>query len=82
MNIFYSQTASQIIFVLGIINLVSGLALVFSCRWFPLANITGGIAKNKAYKSFFKYHNYIWWIFWPSVMIHVIFAVGRVGIPF
>ena len=82
MSIFRSVLGSQIIFVFGIINLVTGLTLVFSCRWFPLSKITAKIAKNKTYKSFFKYHNYIWWIFWFSVIIHVIFAIGQLGIPF
>jgi cytochrome b561 len=82
MSIFRTVQASQIIFVLGIINLLTGLTLVSSCRWFPLARITSKIAKNQTYKSFFKYHSYIWWIFWTSVIIHVIFAVGQLGIPF
>jgi hypothetical protein len=82
MNIFRSVLGSQIIFIFGIINLVTGLTLVFSCRWFPLAHLTSKIAKNKIYKSYFKYHNYVWWIFWTSVIIHVIFAIGQLGIPF
>jgi hypothetical protein len=82
MSIFRTVIASQIIFTLGIVNLVSILAILFSCRVFPTSKILKPLTLNKPFQKFYKYHGYIWWIFWTSVIIHVIFAIGQLGIPF
>ncbi len=81
MNIFQSAIASWLIFTLGIINLVSILLILLSCRCIPGWKLTSKLMKYGVYKRFFRYHCYIWWVFWPSVVIHAIFAIGRFGIP-
>ncbi len=44
--------------------------------------LTSKLMKYPAYQRFFSYHCYIWWMFWASVVIHVIFAIGLLGNPF
>lgn len=80
MNFFFTETAARVIFVLGIINLVSGVLVLFTCRCIPgLKIFQGKLMQNPAYKWLFKLHCYIWWLFWTSVIIHAIFAISRVG---
>jgi len=81
-NIFYTAFASQVIFILGIINFVAGLVLLTGCRWVPGSKLTSSLMKKGWYKSYYKYHAYVWWAFWASVSVHVVFAIGRLGIPF
>jgi len=72
----------RILFVLGIVNLVTGLLIFFSCRCIPGARIMGKLMKYSAYRRYFRYHCYIWRVFWPSVIVHAIIAIVYVGIPF
>jgi hypothetical protein len=82
MSLFHSVLASRIIFIFGIINLVTILAIVFSCRVFPTSKVLKPLTKNKPFQKFYKYHGYIWWVFWASVIIHAVFAIGQLGVPF
>ena len=83
MDIFYSITGARIIFILGITNLVGGLLVALSCRCIPALSVIGGkLMQYKAYQRFYRYHCYYWWLFWLSVVVHAIFAIGRVGVPF
>ena len=45
MSIFDSIAAVRVIFILGIINLVAGLLLLFSCRCVPGLKITHRLMK-------------------------------------
>ena len=38
--------------------------------------------KYSAYKRFYKYHCYIWWVLLPSVVIHAGLALAFFGVPF
>jgi len=84
MNLFQSimAIAPTVIFVLGIINLVTGVMVLFSCRCIAGAKITGKLMGYPAYQSFYQYHCYIWWVFWTSVIVHAILAILVFGIPF
>ncbi len=74
MLFFLSPVTGWVIFALGIINLVSAALILASCRVVPgLSNWM----KHPGYKSFYKMHVYLWWIFWPSVIIHTILATTR-----
>ncbi len=81
MDIF-QLIAPRLIFILGIINLVFGLSIFFSCRCVPGWKLTGGMMKYAVYKHFFKLHCYLWWIFWPSVLVHAGVAIVFIGVPF
>ncbi len=74
MSFFLTVYASGIIMTLGVINFITAALILASCRAVPgLARLL----KNERYKRFYKIHGYLWWIFWPSVIIHVIMAVLR-----
>ena len=81
MNILDPLIVSRLIFILGITNLVSGLLIFFSCRCLPGSGIGRKLMKQKVYQRFYKYHCYIWIVFWPSVMIHAILAIMVYGWP-
>ena len=82
MEIFFSVVAHKITFVLGIINLVTGLLILVTCRCMGGAHISGKLMKYSIYKWLFKYHCVIWWVFWASVIIHAVFALTFFGVPF
>lgn len=82
MDLFFSQTGAQIIFILGVINLIMAILIIFTCRCIPMWKLTKSIVKFKSYQVLIKYHCYFWYIFWPSVVLHIIFTLSRLGIPF
>ena len=79
---FQTPLVAQVMFILGIVNLVTGLAIFFSCRCIHGARILGKLTKHSAYQRFNKYHCYIWRVFWPSVLIHASLGIAFFGIPF
>jgi hypothetical protein len=79
---FQTILVARLIFILGILNLITGAAILFSCRCIPGAKIMGKLTKYRAYQKFSKYHCYIWCIFWPSVFLHATLAIAFFGIPF
>jgi hypothetical protein len=62
---------------LGLGILITTIAILFSCRIYPQLLVSSG-AKNHSpltnplYKSFFKLHTYLWWIFGIFVIGHVV----------
>lgn len=82
MSLFHSVFAARLIIVLGIVNFVTAFLLLFSCRVIPSFKLTRGLMKHNFYKNFYRYHSYLWLIFWISVTVHVIFAVNFIGWPF
>jgi hypothetical protein len=81
MSIFDPLLVTRVIVILGIINLMTGLLIFFSCRCLPGARLGSRLMKYQGYQRFYKYHCYIWRIFWPAVMIHAILAVIFFGWP-
>lgn len=81
MNVIDPLLATRLIIVLGIVNLVSGTLIFFSCRCLPGSKLGGKLMKHPAYQRFYKYHCYIWRVFWSSVMIHAILAIMFLGWP-
>jgi hypothetical protein len=82
MDFFQSVLAARLIFVLGIINLISGVLVLITCRCIPAFRITGKLMQNRFYSRIYKYHCPIWWVFWVSVIVHSVFAVALYGSPF
>jgi hypothetical protein len=74
--------ATRVLFTLGIVNLVTGLLIFFSCRCLPGSRLGKILMKYRWYQRYFKLHCYIWWIFWISVVVHAIFAIVYIGWPF
>lgn len=81
MDMFYS-IALQLIIILGILSLESGLLIFLSCRCIPGWKLTSGLMNNARYKRFFKTHCSIWWAFWALVIVHAIIAILYLGVPF
>ena len=75
------RIAARIIFALGILNVVTGVLIFFSCRCLPGSRIGKGWMSNGFYKWFFKLHCKIWWVFWISVMIHAVMVFIYLGWP-
>jgi hypothetical protein len=80
--IFQTVVAARLIFILGLINLVTAVLVLLTCRCVPGLRITGNLMQYAPYRRLFKYHCYYWWIFWLSVVVHAIFAIGFMGLPF
>jgi hypothetical protein len=83
MSLFQSIIAARIIFIFGIANVLLGLLVLLTCRCTPgIGSIGAALMRNPFYKRFYRYHCYLWWLFWGSVVVHAVFAIGLVGIPF
>ena len=78
MEAFYI-VVSRLIFILGILNLVTGFLIFFSCRCLPGSRIGAALMQRRPYKSFFKWHCHIWKVFWPSVIVHAVLALFFLG---
>jgi hypothetical protein len=74
--------AMRVLFILGIVNMVTGLVLFFTCRCLPGSKIGKSLMTLHWYRGFFRFHCYIWWIFWVSVVAHAILAMRYIGWPF
>lgn len=75
-------TGFRVVFVLGIVNLVSGILVLFTCRCIPPSRFTPPLMQYRWYQRLFRYHCYIWLVFWVSVVVHAVFALVFVGWPF
>jgi hypothetical protein len=80
-DIFYTAVTARVIFILGILNLLTGALIFFSCRCLSGSKLGNWLMKYKGYQRFYKYHCYIWRVFWPSVMIHAVLAIIIFGWP-
>jgi cytochrome b561 len=77
----YLPAIAIVIFILGIVNILTGTTLFFSCRCVPTSKLLDGLMKRPGYQRFYKYHCYLWWILWPSVIIHAVLAFLYFGLP-
>ena len=68
--------------ILGIVNLITGFLIFFSCRCLPGFKIGARLMKYRWYQHFYKFHCYIWMVFWVSVITHAILAIIYIGKPF
>jgi hypothetical protein len=81
MDIFYTAVTARVIFILGIVNLLTGALIFFSCRCLSGSRLGNRLMRYKGYQRFYKYHCHVWKVFWPSVMVHAILAVIFFGWP-
>lgn len=79
---FQTVIVGQLVFILGIVNLVLALLLFFSCRCVNQFSFGITLMKKPSFQKFFKFHCYIWWIFFVSIITHAVLAIGYFGIPF
>lgn len=71
---------AQLVFILGITNLVSLLLVLFSCRCM-LGTFVNKLWKYEGYRKFYSLHCYFWWLFVISVILHAVLAIVVYGIP-
>jgi len=67
--------AQKIVFILGFVNILGLLLVLFSCRCL-------GFRLHISRSKFYNYHCYYLWIFIISVLVHVVFAFIAFGNPF
>ena len=73
---------ARVIFITAMINLVSIILILFSCRCINSWKLTSGLTKYHWFKRYFKWHCYIWYVLLPSVIIHASLAINMLGVPF
>lgn len=69
--------------VLGMITLVSALAIFASCRQFITLFTRLGwknLVEAGAYRSFYRYHSYYWWGFWFVFVLHALTGIMHTGL--
>lgn len=72
----------QLVFVLGLINIVSLFLLLLSCRCMIRFKLFQKLSKYKAIKDLYKWHCFFWIIFALSILGHTILASTVYGFPF
>jgi len=72
---------AQIVFILGITNIISLFFVLLSCRCM-LGTFVNKLWKYEWYKKFYSLHCYFWWIFIISVIFHAVLAIITFGNPF
>jgi hypothetical protein len=72
----------RIIFVLGILQGITAILILLSCRCFGGISLGAKLLKYPVFRKFYKYHCYLWWPFWISVVVHVVLAINLMGFPF
>ena len=75
MDTFTSPVIENIVLTTAIINLVGVLFIFFTCRFIPVLRVTKPLMQKSWYNFLYKYHTYVWWLFLPSLAVHVIFAI-------
>lgn len=82
MPLFPAIIYARVVFITAMINLITLSLILLSCRCVGMWGLTSKITKHSWYKRFFKWHCYVWYVFLPSVIIHAVFALTLMGIPF
>lgn len=73
---------SRIVFVTAMINIVFVLLVLFSCRCINMWKISSGLRHYGWFKKFFSWHCYAWYVLLPSIIVHAVFAIRLLGVPF
>jgi len=81
MEFIQSNGVPWAVFILGIISAVSGLLIFLGCRIVPTTRLTQGVAQSSGYKVLFRYHKYLWLVFWISLVIHLVLGILHFGFP-
>lgn len=72
----------QILFVLGLTNLLFLILVALSCRCLAMNRLTDHWLNHKSYQKFYSYHCYYWYGFILSVLTHTTIALWLFGWPF
>lgn len=80
--VFGGALDAQVIFLLGILNVLSMLAVFFSCRCLAGQKFVQAMMQKNWYRKFYSLHCYYWWLFFASVLAHTLLAFNVFGWPF
>jgi hypothetical protein len=72
----------RLVLILGVFQTLVALAIFLSCRCVSGFKPASRLTRSVAFRKFFKYHCYYWWLFWISVAVHVLLAISITGNPF
>lgn len=73
---------AKLVYVLGITNLLGLLLVFFSCRCLMGPRFAKVMLKIPGYQKFYQTHCLWWYVFFTSVILHVILAMSVYGNPF
>jgi len=79
---FKTIEAVRILFLSGLLVLLTSVLLILSCRCIPASGLVGRIRKASWFQRLFRRHCVLWFVFVTGLAVHVVFAFGFVGIPF
>lgn len=82
MDVIQSIAIARTIFILAIINLVTGALISLSCRCVPGMAWGALLMQTDWFRQYYRFHCYIWWVFWLSVLVHAVLAILFMGLPF
>jgi cytochrome b561 len=68
----FNAIAMRLIIGLGITAGVTVLLIYLSCRVFSVWKPASKITKSTRYRSFFKTHANLWWLFWALIIMHIL----------
>lgn len=74
--------AAKITYIFGIINIIGLLLVFFTCRCLMGKRITEFLWRRQWYQRVYQTHGIWWWVFFISVVLHIIFALIAYGNPF
>lgn len=74
--------AVRLVFILGVVNAVTLLALFLSCRCTGSRTPFSAWIRAGVFSRFYKFHCYFWIILGLSVTTHLGIAISVLGIPF
>jgi hypothetical protein len=82
MAFFKTIEAVRILFMAGTLMLLTSVLLMLSCRCVPSKGVLGGIRRAAWFQPLFRRHCVLWWVFTVALVVHGVFAIGFLGIPF
>ncbi len=82
MAFFGTIEAVRILFTAALVALTTLVLIRLSCRCMSAGGVLGALRKTGFVQWLFKRHCLLWWIFATALTVHIVFALGLIGIPF
>ncbi|MCK9356120.1 MAG: hypothetical protein M0R22_03080 [Dehalococcoidia bacterium] len=82
MDVFRTIEAARILFASGLLVLVTSVLIMLSCRCVPSKGALSSVRRMSWFQGLFKRHCILWRVFVVVLVVHVVFAVGFLGLPF
>lgn len=82
MAFFKTIEAVRILFASGLVVLLVSALLALSCRCVPAGGVVARVRRASWFQGLFKRHCVLWMLFGLGLAVHVVFAIGFLGVPF